>query len=1161
MLNTATLEPIAIIGMGCRLPGVHHLAEFWPLLSQGRDATMTVPTDRWHAAALYDADRVAAGRINTQRGGFIADLHEFDAEFFGMYPREARRMDPQQRMTLEVAWEALEHAGIVPSTLAGQMVGVYMGVSHSDHGRKLHADVASMDGFEGSNYYHGFVAHRLSYLLDLHGPSLAVDTACSSSLAAIHLACQALRTGECELALTGGVNANLLPGETISASIANMLSDDGRCKAFDTSGDGFGRGEGCGIVVLKRLNDAIAAGDSIAAVIRGSAINHNGLSNGITSPSGRAQQAVVRRALAVAGIAANEISYLEAHGTGSVQGDQIELRALQQVLSEGRAPDTPCWIGTVKTNIGHLEAASGVAGLIKTVLAMQHQQLPPTLHLQQPQVGLTNNPNLFSAVTTLQPWHTNGPRRAGISAFGFGGANGHLILEEAPTVATATAIAVDRTSHLLVLHAKSEPALRKLAQRYAAWLASDHTPPTLGDLCFSAAVSREPFDYRLAIPCDDHSTLAGQLASFAVHGQAEGLHTGRISRQRPKIVWQFDSTGLGVEHLQALYRTSPPFKQAFVECLSAWQIPNTIPSAQTTASPFQIVAGQIALARLYQTWGWTPYALTGTGLGLWAAAAVSGHVTLPQLTDLMLSDAETWQGTTAAAGRWPIHLPNGQPWPATTTSPPSDNPLASCWRLGYHQGLPCLISTNAEQHPQTDDCWLALHHIVACLYVNGTRINWHSLETDYDRHRCSLPTYTFDRQFLPFDGQVLPQDAELSRQLASELRSKPDLFDAIVVPLNQGVATSPPLFLVHPIGGSVLCYRELVMNLGQDIPVYGLQSPFLNDESTTFPSLEAMADRYLACARHIQPTGPLHLAGWSMGGAIAFEMAQQLAKQGDTAQLTLIDTHLPSTGWVDRNTRSLLLTMALDMGIPYDTLDRNWLLQAELEPGLRYVMDKARQAGDTSLLPSETDLLSRLTLLRQHVAIFRRYQPQPFGGALTILRAATVIGESEAFDDDLGWRTLVASVQTGDVQGHHFSMLRAPNVQAVAQRISLSHGVNTLLAQFSRPHHPDLPATSPGLKSAADIEHWALQWLSQQLGVAPDTLDIDQPFTQFGINSISVVRFIRDMSQWLGTSLVVSTLWNFRTIRTLATYLANPTIATADDDSPATCDTVIEGVL
>ncbi|MGF1937067.1 MAG: beta-ketoacyl synthase N-terminal-like domain-containing protein [Nostoc sp. ChiQUE02] len=421
-------EPIAIVGMSSCFPGANYLDAYWELLRYQKDAIVEVPANRWDVNSFYHPRPATPGKMSSRWGGFLAQVDQFDPQFFGISPREAERMDPQQRLLMKVAWEALENAAIPAEKLAGSLSGVFIGISTSDYWR---LQTTNIDAYAGTGNAHSIAANRLSYFFDFIGPSLAVDTACSSSLVAAHLACQSLRSGECNLALVGGVNLILSPDLTIAFSQARMMAADGRCKTFDASADGYVRSEGCGVVVLKRLSDALRDGDNILATIRGSAINQDGHSNGLTAPNGLSQQAVIRQALENAGVTPDQISYVEAHGTGTPLGDPIEINSLKAVLSKGRSLNQPCAIGSVKTNIGHLEAAAGIAGLIKVALALYHREIPAHLNLKQlnPHISLENTP--FFIPTEHQPWNSvNNSLFAGVSSFGFGGTNAHVVLEE-----------------------------------------------------------------------------------------------------------------------------------------------------------------------------------------------------------------------------------------------------------------------------------------------------------------------------------------------------------------------------------------------------------------------------------------------------------------------------------------------------------------------------------------------------------------------------------------------------------------------------------------------------------------------------------------------------------------------------------------------------------
>ena len=448
-VERAHTAPIAVIGVGCRLPGgVRNAADFWRLLHSGIDATSEVPPDRWDVDELYDPDPEKPGKICSRRGGFLSgEVDRFDAAFFGISPREATTMDPQHRLLLEVAHEALDSANQLRDRFEENSTGVFIGLTNSDYSLllKMAAGDRPLDHYFVTGTALNAAAGRISYLLGLRGPSVAIDSACSSSLVTVHLACQSLRSGECAMAVAGGVNLILTPDASAALSRTGLLAPDGRCKTFDASADGYTRSEGCAMVVLKRLDDAQRDGDPILALIRGSAVNQDGPSSGFTVPSGAAQRRLIKSALAAAKIAPADIDYVEAHGTGTLLGDPIEVGALGDVLSVGRPVDRPLLIGSVKTNLGHLESAAGVTGLIKVALSLWHREIPAHLHCRNPSSRIPWKDFPLQVVTTRQAWpERNRPLRAGVSSFGVSGTNAHVVLEAAPAAPAAKEIPVPK---------------------------------------------------------------------------------------------------------------------------------------------------------------------------------------------------------------------------------------------------------------------------------------------------------------------------------------------------------------------------------------------------------------------------------------------------------------------------------------------------------------------------------------------------------------------------------------------------------------------------------------------------------------------------------------------------------------------------------------------
>lgn len=626
-------EPIAIVGVGLRFPGEANDAEsFWQALANGVDAVTEVPPSRWSLDRLYDSNPDAPGKMTTRHGAFLEDPALFDADFWGVSPREATYIDPQHRLALEVFWEALENAGQSPAALAGSLTGVFLAMSNSDYGRLVFSREEEIEAYSSIGTLFNAAAGRISFALGLQGPCMAVDTACSGSLVAVHLACQSLRLGECGLALAGGVNLILTPEININFSKSRMMAADGRCKTFDAAADGYVRGEGCGVVVLKRLSDAIAAHDTVLAVIRGSAVNQDGRSGGLTVPNGVAQEALLRQALRAAGVQPDEIGYVEAHGTGTTLGDPIEARALAAVLGEKRGQDNPLIVGSVKTNIGHLEAAAGVAGLIKTALALRKESIPPHLHFNElnPRIDWGGNP--VSIPVNARPWPRGSRARlAGVSSFGFSGTNAHVILEEAPLVAEPKA-EVERPLHLLALSARSEAALREMEERYRGVLAEG--TERLEDLCFTANAGRSHFEWRTAMVARSNGEMKERLEA-----SPHAVHT----RDRGGILPVFLFPGQGAQYAgmgRELYETHRGFRKSLDLCAELLKTELDAPLLdvlwgkqtellrRTEYAQLALFAIEYALAELWRSWGVEPAAVLGHSVGEYTAACVAGVYSL-----------------------------------------------------------------------------------------------------------------------------------------------------------------------------------------------------------------------------------------------------------------------------------------------------------------------------------------------------------------------------------------------------------------------------------------------------------------------------------------------------------------------------------------------------
>ena len=650
-------DPIAIVAMSCRFPGgVRDPEGLWELVAGGRDGISAFPSDRgWDVEGLYDPDPGHEGTSYVREGGFVHEAAEFDPGFFGISPREALAMDPQQRLVLEVSWEAVERAGIDPASLRGSQTGVFVGGYSSGYGIGVQLALKGTGGLEGhllTGNASSVISGRVAYTLGLEGPAVTVDTACSSSLVTLHLACQALRSGECTMALAGGVTIMATPGDLVGFSRQRGLAENGRCKAFSASADGMGMAEGVGMLVLERLSDAHRRGHRVLAVVRGSAVNQDGASNGLTAPNGPSQQRVIRAALASAQLTADQVDAVEGHGTGTELGDPIEAQALLATYGQGRDADRPLWLGSVKSNIGHAQAAAGVAGLIKMVLALQHQLLPPTLHADEPSPHVDWSAGAVRLLTEPVPWPANGrPRRAGVSAFGISGTNAHAILEQAPGEGPAgdaggrdvpePAVPVV-TSGLVpwLVSGRTEEGLRAQAGRLAAYVAA-HPELNPLDMGWSLATSRAVFEHRMVVTGADQEELAAGLAAAASGRPAAGVVSG-LAADPGRVVFVFPGqggqwAGMGRE----LAACSPVFAARLAECGQAlapwvdWSLEEILARADGApelerADVVQPVlwAVMVSMAALWQAAGVAPDAVVGHSQGEIAAACVAGVLSL-----------------------------------------------------------------------------------------------------------------------------------------------------------------------------------------------------------------------------------------------------------------------------------------------------------------------------------------------------------------------------------------------------------------------------------------------------------------------------------------------------------------------------------------------------
>ncbi len=803
------MEPIAIIGIGCRFPRASGPDEFWSLLKNGVDAISEVPANRWDIGQFYDPDPSVPGKMNTRWGGFLDQVDAFDPEFFAIPPREAKKMDPQQRLLLEVAREALEDAGQAGPQLAGTACGVFVGATNNHFADLQAANPELIDAFSGTGSATSIIANRVSYSFDLRGPSMVIDTACSSSLVAVHLACQSLWCGESHpIALAGGVNVIASPVGTIFFSQAGAMAPDGRTKVFDAGSNGFARGEGAGVVVLKPLGEALADRDLIYAVIRGGAVNQDGRSNGLMAPNRWAQEAVLREALRRTDLSAGRVQYVETHATGTLLGDTIEAAALGAVLAKDRLPSVRCAAGSVKTNFGHLESAAGIAGLIKVALMLRHQMIPPNVHFTKPNPYIDFAKSPLRVPTKLEAWpEDQQPALAGVSAFGFGGTNAHLLLQEAPE-RPAIQPDLERPLHLLTLSAPSEHSLRELAGRFADYFAGDPLPP-LPDICFTTNIGRSRFPYRLAVVIDSPADARKQLDVIRTGSSPAGIVSGP-NRALPKLAFLFTEEGSDYTGLaRQLYEGQPVFREALKECLAVGKdsgsrnVPsNLLTSAEeifsggrTESVPSGLFAVQYALARMWFSWGIAPDALVGHGTGEYAAACVAGIFCLEDALQLVAERTQLLRNLDS--GRMPPETDDpfrrlletvefsppkipflssalgriltisdctAYGWPPRMTTPASyvSEVIQLLLDQGYHWFLQlgptsimseltsvrdwpeCLLLPTVGSESDQEDHWHNLLSSLSQLHLRSDAVDWAGFERGYQRCKVSLPTSVFD---------------------------------------------------------------------------------------------------------------------------------------------------------------------------------------------------------------------------------------------------------------------------------------------------------------------------------------------------------------------------------------------------------------------------------
>ncbi len=887
-LQQRAREPIAIIGLDCRFPHANNPAEFWELLRDGRDAMREVPADRWDIDALYDPDPAAEGKMYVREAGFVDGIDQFDAQFFGIAPREAIGMDPQQRLLLEVSYHALEHAGQAPDQLRDTPTGVFVGVSFDDYLQISlpHNDPVNLDTYTALGNYHSVAAGRIAYTLGLQGPAMQLDTACSSSLLAVHLAVQSLRRGECDMALAGGVNLMLSPVPTIGFCKLRALAPDGRCKTFSAEANGYARGEGCGIVVLKRLSDAQASGDNVLAVIRGSAVNHDGASSGLTVPNQQAQEKLIRQALRDGDVAPHEVGYVEAHGTGTLLGDPIEIAALQNALNQQR--EQPLYVGSVKTNIGHLESAAGIAALIKTVLALQHQTIPPHLHFDTPNPHIGWNQTRVP--TELTAW--DGQRIAGVSSFGISGTNVHLVVGDAPEQEVGL-FRKSPTSHILTISAKTEAGLRERIAQMQMVLATSEA--ALEDICFTANAGRAHFEKRVIVTGRTREEVRTGLASAEIH----------TPTTQPTIAFLFDDTVRTVD--PAI--THPAYRAAVEQC---------------RAMPPAFVA-QYALAMVWQAWGVEPAAVVGRGVGEYVAACVAGIMDVATAGRLL-------NGT--ANGHLTLNAPQIDFVSSRTGAVANrDVTTVAYWQLRGDAWGEAIAS--AEKTIGCDLLLTMQNGVVpqiALLYQRGATLNWSAIQTG---KRIPLPTYPFQRKrYWVQPKAVTPQPTPDAHPLLGKRIRSAAFRNGEIVFESQLTANQPTYLRHHTVFGNTVllgaAYLDMALSAAQTVAPHASLSDvaiqralLLDDTPTTVQTI-------------LTPNGDDR---WQ------FEV---VSEQGETWHVHAageVVANAPALREEIGEWRRVQMGEGISAEIYYQQLDRNGLTYGENLQGIQQLW----MAGDTAL--------------------------------------------------------------------------------------------------------------------------------------------------------------------------------------------------------------------
>jgi acyl-CoA synthetase (AMP-forming)/AMP-acid ligase II/3-oxoacyl-(acyl-carrier-protein) synthase/thioesterase domain-containing protein/aryl carrier-like protein len=1019
--------PIAIVGVACRLPGgVRTPEQFWSLLVADGDAA--APIERWDLDAVYDPVPGAPGRSYTRVAALLDGVDEFDAAFFGLNRAEAAALDPQHRLLLEVGWHAIEDAGYDARRLAHQRTGVFVGISRSSY--------QSQDAI---GLLPAMAPGRIAHFLDLHGPAVAVDTTCSSSLVAVEIAVMHLRAGSCDTALAGGVNVICSPDSFVGLSQVRALAPDGRCKTFDARADGFGRGEGCVLFVLKRLADAERDGDRVLAVIRGCATNHDGRSSSQTAPNGPAQEAVIRAALDDAGVAADDVDYLEAHGTGTALGDPVELEAALSVFGKRRT--APIVVGSCKANIGHLEAAAGAAGLLKAVLVLRTGLVPRQLHVQRLNPAFAPYVHKCRIPTKQErlPAAPGRDHRAAVMAMGMSGTNAHVIVEQAPAVKYEQEAAGGE--HILCVSARDETSLQQLANAYAARLESLNEP--LADLCFTASVGRRHFAERIAVVGSTSAELRAALLAVARQGSERSEHRGVLAFVRDS------AARLDVVAIRLLYEMEPAFRITIDSCkdlalpdLRRRLVAGGLGSPPTECPGAEALAAVLGLAALWKSWGVEPALVMGSDPGRLYPLLTAGSATrLGMLRSLAAFYTAGWNPA------WErVYLEASHRRVALPTYPFKRDrfwALANGGKLAVVRARHRATKSRGREGPQPtgpirDQLIGLIQEVLGSVQPLGPHANL--IDAGMDSLRAMRLLIDIRRVFgaalTPAEFNENPSVAGLEEAVARARdrtapnrrapRSGPRL-----VTIRAGSA-EPALVCFHPAGGHVTPYMELRnTEAAADRPVIAVQSRAVSAEQDEYASVDEMARAYAELVRTYYP-GAVELFGWSLGGVVAHAVAAILETAGvSVVRVGMVDPPEPAMELgVDADSLAVL-------GIVHDynpAVRSGAKLRAVLElAGVlssERVLELCESAG---LLPpgvlSVAAFAKAQQLYRAHARLVESYDPAPIAAPLTLWWASR--RESSRWLDQS--RTRVRACVVG---GTHYTIIRPPRVLEIARELS-----------------------------------------------------------------------------------------------------------------------------